>query len=127
MFNQVLLAGRLTKDPEILVLENGNKVTQIRIAVQRPFKSRETSEYETDFFNVSMWQGLAQTAYDNCRKGTIVIIKGRLVDDRYVDKDGKTAFSMKIIAERMTYVGASHEKEDNLDSPEDEDLLEENK
>lgn len=118
MFNQVLLAGRLVKDPEIITLENGNKVTEVRIAVQRPFRSRDTSQYETDFFNVTLWQGLAQTVFYRCKKGTLVIMKGRLVDDHYKDKEGKTIYQVKIIAERLSYVSQSKQPEDEMDEEE---------
>lgn len=104
MFNQVILAGRVVKDPELNTLENGNKVAVIRVATMRPFRSKDTGEYESDFFNVTLWQGMAETAYDKCRKGTLVIIKGRLQDNQFTDKEGKKNYVVQIVGERLIYL-----------------------
>lgn len=49
MMNQVFLVGRLVREPEVKVLDNGKEVSDICLAVQRSFKN-ENGEYETDFF-----------------------------------------------------------------------------
>ena len=64
MLNQVILVGRLTQDPELRKTEDGRSVTTIRLAVQRPFKSGETNEYETDFFNSTLWSRIAEATVD---------------------------------------------------------------
>jgi len=53
MLNQVVLVGRLVKDPEVKSTSDGKKVSHISLAVSRNFKSTETGKYETDFiYNV---------------------------------------------------------------------------
>ncbi len=77
MLNQVILIGRLTSDPIIKVLEDGKKVSDIRLAVQRSFKNVDGT-YETDFITVTLWQGLAESLNKYCTKGTLVAVKARL-------------------------------------------------
>ena len=67
MLNQVVLVGRLTSDPELRKTDDGKNVTTIRLAIQRPFKSGETNEYETDFISCTLWQGIAEATVEYCK------------------------------------------------------------
>lgn len=58
MLNQVVLVGRLTKEPEVTELENGKKVTNIVLAVPRSYKN-EDGEYDTDFIDCVLWESIA--------------------------------------------------------------------
>jgi len=107
MLNQVVLVGRLTADPELRKTEDDRTVTTIRIAVQRPFKSGETNEYETDFLNCTLWQGIAEATVDYCKKGSIVGIKARLQQKDF-DQDGKKFFSYpEIIVEKISFISTN--------------------
>lgn len=107
MLNQVVLVGRLTADPELRKTEDDRTVTTIRIAVQRPFKSGETNEYETDFLNCTLWQGIAEATVDYCKKGSIVGIKARLQQKDFV-QDGKKFFSYpEIIVEKISFISTN--------------------
>lgn len=103
MFNQIIMSGRLVKEPELIKVDNGTKICNLRVATVRPFRTRETGEYESDFFNISVWQALAESVSENCHKGMVVFVKGRLQNDTYTDKDGKKCYSTKIIGERIIY------------------------
>ena len=69
MLNNVMLIGRLTHDPQLKVLEDGKKVLDIQLAVQRSFKNMD-GLYETDFITVTLWQGLAENLNEYCEKGS---------------------------------------------------------
>ena len=71
MLNQVVLVGRLTKDPEVRELEDGKKVSSITLAVQRTYKNEE-GVYEADFINIDLWNGKAQKTSEYCKKGVII-------------------------------------------------------
>ena len=106
--NTVLLVGRLTKDPEIKELESGTKVANISIAVNRNFKNAN-GEYETDFFNVTLWQGIAENTTEYCHKGDIVGIKARLQNNNLIDEEGKvTKWQNEIIAEKVTFLSSNN-------------------
>ena len=107
MLNQVILVGRLTQDPELRKTEDGRSVTTIRLAVQRPFKSGETNEYETDFFNCTLWSGIAEATVDYCKKGSIICVKARLAQKDYF-VDGQKIFTYpEIIVEKISFISNS--------------------
>ena len=102
--NQVNLVGRLVADPELTILDNGVKVSTLTIAVQRPFKSSITNEYETDFLKCTLWSGIAAATTNYCKKGYLVGIKARLQQKHYAP-EGKNIFSYpEIIAEQVTFL-----------------------
>ena len=109
MLNQVVMVGRLTKDPEVIEIENGKKVSNIAIAVPRNFKN-EKGEYETDFIEVTMWNGIAENTAEYCHKGDIVGVKGRIQVDNY-EKDGERKTSQRVIAEKLTFLSSKSKSE----------------
>lgn len=109
MMNQVVMVGRLTKDPEVIETENGNKVSNIAIAVPRNFKNEE-GVYETDFIEVTMWNGIAENTTSYCHKGDIVGVKGRIQVDSY-EKDGERKYTQKVVAEKLTFLTSRAKKE----------------
>ena len=59
MLNQSVIVGRLVKDPELYETENGNKVTNITLAVPRSYKNVD-GEYDTDYISCTLWKGIAE-------------------------------------------------------------------
>lgn len=109
MLNQVVLVGRLTSDPELRKIDDVRTVTTIRLAIQRPFKSGKTNEYETDFINCTLWQGIAEATVDYCKKGSIVGVKARLQQKDYI-VDGEKVFSYpEVIAEKISFISKNKE------------------
>lgn len=109
MLNQVILVGRLARNPEVQELENGKKVANITLAVPRSFKNHE-GEYETDFIDCTLWNGVAENASLYCEQGDIIGVKGRLQKDSY-EKDGENRTRMNVVAEKVTFLSSkSHEK-----------------
>lgn len=103
MLNQIVLIGRLTKDPETVILENGKKVCEATLAVRRSFKNQE-GKYDTDFIKVSIWEGLAQSFQTYAEKGSLLAIKGRVQPSRFDVEPEKYIFTNNIIAEKITYL-----------------------
>lgn len=60
MLNQIVIVGRLVRDPELRETDNGKKVTNITLAVPRSYKNLK-GEYETDFIDCVLWTGIADT------------------------------------------------------------------
>lgn len=105
MLNQVVLVGRLTDDVEVNIMENGKKVSNLILAVQRTFKNSD-GIYETDFIKCSLWNGVAASTSEYCHKGDIVGIKGRLQVTPYEDKNGDKKYSTEVIAEKVTFLSS---------------------
>lgn len=105
MLNQSILVGRIVKDPEIRETESGNKVTNITLAVQRPYKNIN-GEYDTDFISCVLWKGVAETTAEYCKKGDLIGVRGR-IQTRTVDLTDETRHNlMEVIAERVTFLSS---------------------
>ena len=102
MLNQVVVVGRLVKDPELRETESGKKVTYITLAVPRSYKN-SNNEYETDFIDCTLWKGIAESTTEYCHKGDLLGIKGRLQTGSY-EKDGEKKYTTDVIAEKITFL-----------------------
>lgn len=106
MLNQVVLVGRLANEPEVYETESGKKYTNVTLAVPRSFKN-EDGEYETDFVNCKLWQGIATNTAEYCKKGDLVGIKGRL---QTYNNDENNRIVMEVIAEKVTFLSAKYKE-----------------
>ncbi|MCR5741277.1 MAG: single-stranded DNA-binding protein [Gammaproteobacteria bacterium] len=115
MLNQIILAGRLTKDVELFESKDSNKRAKLSLAVQRPFKAKNSDIFQTDFFNITLWEGIAETVAKTCKKGNIVIVRGRLEMNNYLDKEtNKKVYTNNIIGERVVYLNHSYSDPDRI-------------
>lgn len=111
MLNQVILVGRLVRDPEVNETKNGNSVSKVTIAVPRSYKNVD-GEYETDFIDCTLWKLMATNTKEYCKKGDIVGVKGRIETRKY-EKDGEMKYTTEVIAERITFLSSNkHEAEE---------------
>ncbi len=110
MLNQVVLVGRLVKDPEIKEFESGKKGSSIRIAIPRSFKNME-GKYDTDFIDCVLWEQIATNTKEYCKKGDILGIKGRL-QSRVIEKDKDKKYIMEVIVEKVTFLSNKKEVEE---------------
>ena len=109
MMNITTLVGRLTKDPEVVETENGAKVSNISIAIPRPYKNVD-GVYETDFIDVTLWNEIAEKTTEYCKKGDVIGVKGRIQVDSY-EKDGEKRTSTKVVAERISFLQSRGQEE----------------
>lgn len=121
--NQTCIIGRLVRDPELKELEDGKKVSNITVAVQRSYKN-ENGEYEADFIDCTLWNGIADRTTEYCKKGDLVGVKGRLQTNTYENEDGEKKKITEVIAEKLTFLSSNKEileKESN-NKTEEQDL-----
>ena len=102
MLNQVVVVGRLVRDPELKETENGKKVTHVTLAVPRSYKN-VNGEYDTDFVDCTLWTGIAESTSEYCKKGDLVGIKGRLETSSY-EKDEQKKYVTSVVAEKVTFL-----------------------
>ena len=105
MLNQIILVGRLVKDPEVKKAKNGNSYSHITLAVPRSYKN-VNGEYETDFLDCTLWQLMATNTKEYCKKGDIVGVKGR-VESKVYEKDDEKKYVTEIIAEKVTFLSSN--------------------
>ena len=110
MLNQVVLVGRLVKDPELKETENGKKTTRITLAVPRSYKNIN-GEYDTDFIACRLWSGIAENTTEYCKKGDVVGVKGRIEVSNYT-KDDETKYVTEVIAEKVTFLSSRKSEAD---------------
>lgn len=100
MLNNVVLIGRLVADPELKYTPSGVAVTQLRIAVDRRFKS-ESGEKQSDFFDIVAWRQSAEFAANYLSKGRLVAVQGRLQSRSWVQTDGQKRWKVEVVADSI--------------------------
>ena len=110
MLNQVVLVGRLVRDPELVETENNKKRSYITLAIPRSFKNMD-GEYETDFVNCILWDIVAKSTVEYCHKGDIVGVKGR-IQSSVVEKYNDKKYYIDVIAEKITFLSSKKKEEE---------------
>jgi single-strand DNA-binding protein len=101
MLNRIVLIGRLTRDPESQYTSSGIALAKFSIAVDRPFKDKETGEKQTDFIDVVAWRRTAEFVTQYMTKGRLVAVEGRLEIRQWVAQDGSKRRSAEVIADNV--------------------------
>jgi len=103
--NQVVLVGRLTKDPEVRAISGGS-VTELRLAVTSTRKVGDAWEDQPNYFSIAVFgkQGEAVSRYT--AKGSQVAVTGRLAWREWQDKSGGKRETVSIVASSVQFVGA---------------------
>lgn len=109
MLNQVILVGRLVRNPEVKETENNGKLSRITLAVPRSYKNIN-GEYETDFIDCILWKNIAENTAEYCKKGDVVGVKGRLQSSVY-EKDGQKIYTIELIGEKVTFLSSKKSDE----------------
>lgn len=104
MLNKVIIAGRLTRDPELRHTQSDVPVASFSIANEDDFKKADGTR-DVDFFDVIAWRGLAGIACKNLSKGRLIEVEGRLKVRTWKDRDGNNRRNTEIIAEKIYFVG----------------------
>lgn len=102
MLNQIVIVGRLVKNPELKETEKGKKVTNITLAVPRSYKNIN-GEYDTDFIDCVLWTGVAENTAEYCKKGDLLGVKGR-VQSRTYEKEEEKRYVTEVVAEKVTFL-----------------------
>lgn len=102
MLNKIMLIGNLGKDPEMNYTPSGTAVTKFSLAVSRTRKaSSGEKREETEWFNIVVWDKLAETCNQYLHKGSKVYIEGRVSQRKYTDKNGIDRYTFEVIASDM--------------------------
>ena len=107
-FNKVILAGNLTRDPELRYTPKGTAIARIGMAINRTWKNEtgETKE-EVTFVDVDVWGRQAETIGQYMSKGRPIFIEGRLKLDQWDDKEsGQKRSKLKVVCESFQFLGA---------------------
>ncbi|AZF92415.1 single-stranded DNA-binding protein [Streptococcus phage CHPC930] len=100
MINNVVLVGRLTKDPEFKYTANHIAVASFSLAVNRNFKDAN-GERETDFINCVIWRQQAENLANWAKKGALIGITGRIQTRSYENQQGQRVYVTEVVAENF--------------------------
>lgn len=104
-FNQVILVGNLTRDPELRTIPSGQQVASFSVATNRSWKNQEGETQEVaDFHNIVAWGRLAELAGQYLTKGRKVLITGRLQTRSWDGEDGKKNYRTEVIANEINFL-----------------------
>ncbi len=101
--NKVFLIGRLTRDPEIRVLPSGQQVANFGMATDSFYTDKNSGQRQqkTEFHNIVMFARLAEIAGQYLKKGSLIMVEGRLQTRDWTDQAGNKRYRTEIIAENM--------------------------
>jgi single-strand DNA-binding protein len=115
-FNRIILVGNLVRDPEIRYVQSGAPVTKFTIAVNRRTMQNDT----VDFIDIVAWDKLAEASNTYLKKGTSVLIEGRLAIRSYESKSGEKHKVAEVVIAFMQML--SHVTNDNVGSENDTEV-----
>ncbi|MBO5904148.1 MAG: single-stranded DNA-binding protein [Clostridia bacterium] len=107
-FNKVMIGGRLTADPENSQTTSGISMTRFSVAVNRRF-AKDSSQQQTDFFNVTAWRATADFVSKYFKKGSSIFITGSLQTRSWTDQNGQKRYATDIVAEEVSFVDSRSE------------------
>ncbi|MDD4004863.1 MAG: single-stranded DNA-binding protein [Elusimicrobiaceae bacterium] len=106
--NQVLLAGRLTRDPEVRFTQKGSALCRFDIAVNRRYLDKVSNEWKDDvtFVPVVVWGAQAERCKEKLSKGSPVHVEGRLKSEEWTDKTGQKRKTMVVVSSRLQFLAS---------------------
>lgn len=104
-YNRVVILGNVTRDPELRYIPSGAAVCELGLAVNDRRKGPNGDWIEeTTFVDVTLWAKTAEVACEYLRKGSSVLVEGRLKLESW-EKDGKKQSKLKVVGETMQMLG----------------------
>lgn len=104
-FNQVILMGNLTRDPELRTTPNGTSVCSFSLALNRSYKGSDGNWQEaTDFIDIVAWGPLGERVSQYLTKGRAALVNGRL-QSRSWEQDGQKRSKVEVVAQDVTFLG----------------------
>lgn len=103
MINNVVLVGRLTRDPDLRSTGSGISVATFTLAVDRNYSNKQ-GEREADFINCVIWRKGAEVFSNYTSKGSLVGIEGRIQTRNYEDKDGKRVYVTEVVVSDFSFL-----------------------
>lgn len=109
--NQVVLMGRLTRDPELRHTQTGTAVASFTLAVDRGYASRDSGERQTDFIDIVAWRNTGEFVSKYFVKGQMAAVTGRLQIRDWTDRDGNKRRSAEVVADNVYFTESKKSRE----------------
>ncbi|HPD31960.1 MAG TPA: single-stranded DNA-binding protein [Phycisphaerae bacterium] len=106
-FNRVILAGNLTRDPQLSYTPNNTAVCEFGLAVNRRWRDRDGNQKdEVCFVDVTSYGRQAETINQYMKKGSGILIEGRLRFRQWTSKEGQSRNKLDVVVENFTFLGS---------------------
>lgn len=102
--NNVVLIGRLTRDPEVRYTESQLAVARFALAVDRPKFNNRDEGNTADFINIVVFGKQAENVERYLVKGRLVGVQGRIQTGSYTNKDGNKVYTTDVVADRVEFL-----------------------
>ncbi|QNQ81149.1 single-stranded DNA-binding protein [Lactobacillus sp. PV034] len=110
MINNVVLVGRLTRDPDLRTTGSGISVATFTLAVDRQYTNSQ-GERGADFINCVIWRKAAENFVNFTSKGSLVGIQGRLQSRSYDNKDGQRVYVTEVVVDNFSFLESRRDRE----------------
>ena len=104
-FNKVILAGNLTRDPELKYTQSGQAIAKFGLAINRKFKQGEETKEQTCFVDITAWGRTAEVVNEYAKKGRPILVEGRLEYSTW-EKDGQKRSKLEVVAENIQFLSS---------------------
>lgn len=106
--NEVVLIGRLVRDPEIRYTSSQMAVCTFTLAVDRPFsRNRQDNAPTADFIRITVFDRQAENCSRYLAKGRQAAVQGRIQTGSYINKDGQKVYTTDVVANRVEFIGGN--------------------
>ncbi len=103
-FNKAIIIGNVTRDPELKALPSGAKVASFSVATNRVWKDQSGAKKEqSDFHNIVVFGKQAEIVSQYVKKGSMLMIEGRIQTRSWDGADGKKNYRTEIVADRVQF------------------------
>lgn len=107
-YNRVILAGNLTRDPELRYIPSGQPVTNFTIAINRNYTTQAGDRREeTSFIPIVVWGKQAETCNQYLTKGRAVLVEGRLQQRSWETQEGQRRSIIEVVGDRVVFLGGA--------------------
>jgi len=113
-YNKIILVGNLTRDIELRYSQSGMGIANTAIATSRKFTSNGEKKTETCFVDITFFARSAEVANQYLRKGSKILVEGRLNFDSWIDQNGQKRSKHSVVVETMQMLDS---KGDNQEQP----------
>ena len=103
-FSKVIIMGNLTRDPELRSTPSGTQVCSFSVAVNRVYNGNE----QVSYFDCSAWGKTGETIAQYCKRGSGILVSGRLDQRSFEDKEGNKRSRVEITVEDFNFVGGGN-------------------
>src|SRR5574341_2033031 len=103
--NRVIVMGNLTRDPELRYTPGGAAVTSFGLGINRRFRDNAGAQKdEVTFVEIVTWGKQAEVCSEYLAKGRLVLIEGRLRQERWESREGEARSALKVVADRVQFL-----------------------